>query len=346
MKKLVSVVVIAVLATIASSQDGSRWYELLGQPIKISFRIDYYPTMGNEEFRALEQRVNGFVDHPLRLSYEREKARRENGFQTTWYTVWCSRDGVVRYNRVADKDAGFADIARNKDEVWSLTQAYLTIVPYGDDGNDKSPDLGSQLDDIQEKMSWFFTGGKTIIQNIPVSDWQEVDLYSVASGEGVVMQRIEDTSTHNIVIELVECEPDPSQVGLKWIFRGHETLPAYPDGVSLVMEEYLPNGSPDTKWTIDSIEHVEPEELMNVSRRPEIDGADVVRGQVGFGGVKDFTGRVTSVTYRSADGSVVTIDEADTPRERSRSVIRVIGWTCAGALIVIVIVMSMKSKMR
>lgn len=336
MIKYISILIMMIFCE--SSVANKPWWDALIEPVQISYRVEFFPTMSDQEFSSLRRIVQGSSAHPLREKYERERARRENGFQATNYAVWADSDGVVRFNRVTDSEEGYVDIALDGDEVWSLTPAYLTVVLASNDNNAESPDLKDHLVDIEWKMSWFFSHGRTLVRNIPVGAWKpgvEPGRWT-ATGEGLVVGLTQTPTEKEIIVEIEACEPDPSQIGTRWVFRGEQAIPGM-SGVVIPssMDWVLPDGRKYQRWVIGSVETVSQETVASIRRRPEINGSDPIRGKARFHGVTDFTGRVAMVSFIGNNGDIETITELETPTARSQGKVRLVGWLSAGSLVVI-----------
>jgi len=84
------------------------------------------------------------------------------------------------------------------------------------------------------------------------------------------------------------------------------------------------------------------EEFEAVTRTPDFDGSDAVRGRVTFTQVTDFREGTPSYEIKTAEGAVQALNVEDTPVGHGRSVLRTTGWVVAGSLVVLLVLLRLR----
>lgn len=311
--------------------------EDLPAPVHVRYTVEFHPVLSDAEFERMGARVAGRPEHPERRTYETQARRRNDGPGLVRHELWADRNGVVRFNTSNVADPMFADVAREGDVVWGLSQHQLTLLPVGGSPAADAPDIASRLREQESVLNFFLSWGRALRTATPlaVGAWTETGQGLAAEAEGLRMV-LTEAPDGSVTVTLAECEPAPEMVGLRWVFEGR--LPAEGAGFETprVFSEYAPNGRLERRTVLESITIVSPQVLESVTKRPPLEGNDAVRGEVTFVAIYDYRKRDPEITTQSETGTV-TIPQSRTPDAMAYKDIRLIGWIAAGVIVAVLV---------
>lgn len=318
-------------------------FGVLDHPVHVEWRVAYHPELSDAEFQAMRARVEAHPEHPDRSRFESE-ARRRAGPEVVRHEAWVDDRGVVRSNTSNTADPLWADVATNGNTTWCLSPAQLTLISTSSGGAADAPELGAMLEEAQQTIAIFLTGGRSITGALPVGEWEGGGGSWRASGDGLRLG-LQETGDA-VVISVEEAEASPEAVGLRWELHHPETrapLGCLAEGAAWL--EFSSDGRLVKETTIERLEDSTAEELARVRSIPAFDGEDAVRGPTTFVGIYDYRSDEASIRVRSGEGTRV-VKLSDTPEGVAGRRFKIIGWATAGVLVATLVGMKARIKAR
>lgn len=265
------------------------WLKQIGAPLRITYRVEFHPSMSDADFAALERRVRDRPEHPDRLEYEYELEQRAQGATIVTYQAWLDDRGVHRANTTNSDGVMYSDVARDGGTGWSLTPNGLTLVDIKDERGPGEVDPRSMLDEDAHLLGRFFTRGRTIVERVGMTAdmWAEADGGYEIVGDSFTIRLVDDGETVEISITNAQ---SAGVVGTRWVLDG--TIEAEGTDLRLpsTLSSYTAEGKLDRRMVLERVDRISADELDAVTRTPRVDRDDAVRGGLTFTMIQDHRG--------------------------------------------------------
>lgn len=305
--------------------------------VRLEYQVEHHAVPSAAELDRLRKVVRDHPDHPDRLTLAGYENRLKQGPDRIRYTLWFWGEGAWRQNY--DDDSGlWFDTARTPRNCWRLGADQLTLLDFS-----APPPAGFDLDSEEQSLvssiKFLLHGGLHLIASMrlkprPLQDipggWE---VRADGAMESVLLFRGSWDGEIGRVQQLVlERAPAAlSEQGKRWKFDGWESNHLLGKPVARQVDELSQRGDLLVRTRLLGT-HAEPTtRLDELSRTPDFDGADPIRGVLTVRAVSDYRESSPLHSLVTADGLQAVVPPGEA-RTTWSSRLRWLGWSILALL--------------
>jgi hypothetical protein len=320
--------------------------------MKLEWNRESLTAPSASEIEEIRTRVKNYPEHPDRARLAMLEAALKNGPQEWRETIWF-RKGDFRSNTQSGRndDPFYIDAVRVGSSGWKLNPGELVIV----DASGSAPaghDLGIHYDAVATNVMPFFGVGlewfgpweaSCTFEAKGSGKWIARAKFSSDALQGTTMITIEwdTTKQRGRCVEAVMqsrgvTNLDQREVASDWFevpFQTNEMAR------TITVEQ---SGKPAMRRSLLRAEVLDENEFDSITKQPDINGRDPIRGQVTFTQVHDFTESSPVFTIKDDTGTR-KIQYAQTEEGKKASVLRVLGWVTASMIVVTLVLLRVRA---
>lgn len=321
--------------------------------LTVRWRVDHLYVPDQAELDNLRRTVPGHPDHPRAgdlAAYE--AALRGEPIQMRRYLLMRSRERW-RFGRDLTQTE-YIDVVVDGANRWELTPSVLRILPgegSADDGQDPTADMHIFWPELGRLLNGGFAlGAQTgLVPQKPTVSGDGKWGFLATKGERpeqtftVRYTGTYDPPTQSVLpatTEIVALGARPESVGNKTVFRGWKWRPALGAWACDEATQYMPDGRPDRRLVLESIDH---DATFNAAvAMPKATSDDALRGPVTYTRIIDFRSNEIADVATGEKAKFVVQSE----RQSARNTARWLGWTAAAAIVVTLGLIRLQRRLR
>lgn len=331
-------------ATWLASQPTDTPAQLVLSDYHVSWSVQLHEVPPPEVLAHLREQVGAAADHPEKETLAAFERRLKGDPDIERLEFWDGGAGAFRYNRSFRDESGahYFDIVSTHRDYWVMSDRQLTLLkPHREVPN---RDYRSSEPEIRMQLSLMLSGGFALVpgmdlmkQSVQVTNgsWQCM-MRIRATGAALLYEGIWDAGLTTYVVHRVsiaESPGGPADVGKCWVMTDWRGVADMSHPVAGRVEERLPDGRLRRVLVLESVERVDPDEFVTVTRTPSpTTQSDPVRGAVTFTSVWDYLNTNAFLVEDPETGDLVStlrIPDSDAPAKT----MRILGWLAVGVIV-------------
>lgn len=370
--RFLAIAALSMTGTAAAQSEAERaekWFRTMateaaenfkGRSFKMAYSVEVQETLDPNEISAIRSRVANLPAHPDRARLQRLEHLQKYGPAMLEYTMWFRR-GDMRLNREGERHvpgAEYLDTTSIGDVGWKMTPKTLFVVPTG-----QSAPRGH---DVQMVTKWALTEAKVFF-GAGMSGFGDVtqdtqfrmidDNRWTASNKRVIggnERSVEVRGTWDAQVgrgRSIESSLSSVGNGAKVLYRVTAERWIEFDGMEVATSvtttdmETAERPADVRNYKLLSIDSLSDRDFERVSQVPAIDAEDPIRGAVTFTTVENLTGSESRYTMKNPmTGTIEEFGSGQTVAGMNRSWLRVLGWTSACAIAVMLVILRVRRR--
>lgn len=320
----------------------------------VAYTVTTPAKLTPEEARVLREKIGGLPDHPRRRELEDEERRLTEGPDVDEFVAYLGGAAGYRWNKTRDRSypTRVRDIAVTPTTSWILSDGQVQVMdPRSPNGNANFP-LMTPLLERDSRLFWFGglfadpARGFKVAGAIREGDGWRV-IVAAPSGDRLEARIRWDESEGRGFVERAESRPkDRDGPSFSWSVRNWRKDESVGRWIAGEVEERDANDRSIRLLKLVRIERVTPERIAEITRIPQLNESDAIRGVILASQALDFRPGSTAAVLMTRDGAAFTASPPHVAPPGRGAGLKWVGWGTLAVVIATVIALRIRRTAR
>lgn len=311
--------------------------------LKLTWRIEEYWAPPADEISRIRAELKGHPDHPDRSIVPIWESRRAGKPTVGVREVWMHGTDEWRLNMSnRDQPEAYEDEVVRRDQMWAMNQNFLGIMSH--EIPDPTHDITAHHRIIMNELHILLSGGMIYAAQEGVkcpaaastSDDQWAATYSTPEIGTVRIEGDWDASSERGIVRHIVIEGGKSKSSTPMELFAKDWKPlGYSDAwiAQRIEVVRLAPRQLDRVTVFEEVRAQEEGEFDRITRLPEYNGADAIRGKVTFTAIEDLRADVRQLRVQTPTGEEIRPLPPIRDPKKEPSLLRTTGWVTLGCVV-------------